>query len=215
MRSSSGEDAAICRDPGATWIDTPREIELSEMAGGDPVDFAGGAGGKAPRGIHRSEMAGGDPVDFPGGAGGKAPRGINRLEPGAGLLIAPRWTDPRGMPAVSPSPGTARGSVRALGSRDGSVTLPGVAVVTERRSEPQLAEPAVPAVPAWPAAPAAPPRPSAEMMLAPSLPTVPLIRAVGGSRPVLPAPPSSAALLICAALIAGVASFLLATLLSP
>jgi serine/threonine protein kinase len=164
MRSSAGEDAAICRDPGATWIDTPREI--------------------------------------------------NRLEPGAGKAIAPRWTDPRGMPAVSPSPATARGSVRALGSRDGSVTLSGVAVATERRSEPPLTEPAVPAAPTRPTAPAAPPRPSAEMMLAPSLPTVPLIRPAGGSRPVLPAPPSSAALLICAALIAGVASFLLATLLS-
>jgi hypothetical protein len=53
------------------------------------------------------------------------------------------------------------------------------------------------------------------MMLAPSLPAAPLIRIVGGSRPALPAPPSVAVLLICAALIAGAASFLVATLLVP
>jgi len=128
------------------------------------------------------------------------------------MAIAPRWTDPRGMPAASPMlrTATARGSVRALGSRDGTPTLPGVAVATERRSQPRIAEIDAPV---WPAAPAAPPRPSAELMLAPSIPAVPLIRLASGSRPVRPAPPPMAAVLICAALIAGVASFLIATLL--
>jgi hypothetical protein len=111
---------------------------------------------------------------------------------------------------------TPRGSVRALGSFDGGATLPGVAVATERRSEPRIAEPAVPVEPAAPArlaAPAAPPGPSAEVMLAPSIPAVPLIRPASGSHPALPAPSSGAAVLICAALIAAAASFLLATLL--
>jgi hypothetical protein len=117
------------------------------------------------------------------------------------------------MPAASPvvRTATARGSVRALGSRDGSPTLPGVAVPTERTSQRRIVE----AAPVRLAAPAAPPRRSAELMLAPSLPAAPLIRIVGGSRPALPAPPSVAVLLICAALIAGAASFLVATLLVP
>ena len=56
-----------------------REIERSEMGGGDPAGLAGGAGGNALRGIdERSEALG-------GGAGGNAPRGINapRFEPPA------------------------------------------------------------------------------------------------------------------------------------
>jgi serine/threonine-protein kinase len=159
---SSGEDAAICRDPGATWSD----------ALGDAPDRAPPA-------------------------------------------IAPRWTDPRGIPAASPVPRAARGSVRALGSHDASPTLPGLAVATERGSQPWIAEVKRSDVPVWPAAPAAPPRPPAEMMLAPSLPAVPLIRMVTGSRPAPPASPPVAAVLLCAALIAGVASFLIATLLLP
>src|SRR5262249_41112984 len=76
---------------------------------------------------------------------------------------------------------------------------------------------------------AAPPRPSADVMLAPSIPPTPLVRPSNRARAALPAPSSStaqistaapddgagsAAVLICAALVAAVASFLLATLLS-
>jgi serine/threonine-protein kinase len=183
LRSYAGEDAAICRDLGATLVDDDRLAAIAERS---------------------EEMGGGGPA------------------------IAPRWTDPRGIAAVSPQrsssifapvrtpPRTPRGSALALGSFDSGATLPGVAVATERRSEPRLAEPAVPVAPAAPArhaAPAAPRGPSAEMMLAPSIPAVPLIRLARGSRAVLPAPRSGAVVLICAALVAAVASFLLATLL--
>jgi hypothetical protein len=51
------------------------------------------------------------------------------------------------------------------------------------------------------------------MRLAPSIPAVPLIRLASGSQPVRPAPPAGAALWIGAAVVAAVASFLLATLL--
>ena len=195
-RSPAGEDAAICRDLGATLVDDDRVAPLHERS---------------------EEMGGGDPAGCAGGAGGKAPRGIDGCP-----AIAPRWTDPQGMPAMPPPRSSAatasrsapvpapsrtpRGSVRALGSLRGE-TLPGVAVATERRSEPRVAEPAAPV------RPATLPRPSAEVMLAPSIPATPLIRLATGSRPALPAPSSRAAVLICAALVAAVASFLLATLL--
>jgi serine/threonine-protein kinase len=184
LRSSAGEDAAICRDLGATWADDDRLAPIDERRERSPV-------------------------------------------------IAPRWTDPRGIPAMSPSrssaaamspsapvpapPRTPRGSALALGSFDGGATLPGVAVATERRSQSRVAEPTVPAepvkpAPAWLAAAVAP-RPSAEVMLAPSIPTTPLIRRASRARRARPAPVSGAAVLICAALVAAVASFLLATLL--
>ena len=197
LRSSAGEDAAICRDLGATLVDDDRLAPIDERS---------------------EEMGSGAPAGFAGGARGKAPRGID-----CSPAIAPRWTDPRGIPAMSPSapvpapPRTPRGSALALGSFDSGATLPGVAVATERRSQSRVAEPAVPAepvkpAPAWLAAAAAP-RPSAEVMLAPSIPATPLARPESGTRPALPAPSSGAAVLICAALIAAVASFLLATLL--
>jgi hypothetical protein len=71
----------------------PERIERSEMGGGDPAGFAGGAGGEAPRGIERIEMGGGDPAGFAGGAGGEAPpgeapRGIDGAEGAAGVLEA-------------------------------------------------------------------------------------------------------------------------------
>jgi hypothetical protein len=50
-------------------------------------------------------------------------------------------------------------------------------------------------------------------MLAPSIPATPLIRHASGARAALPVSPSGAAVLICVALFAAVASFLLTTLL--
>ena len=205
LHANAGEDAAICRDPR-------REAgrEIGREAGRDPgatlID-------DEPR--WREPAAADDraaptwpPPPLERLAGAPIAHGTGPVE--RSPAIAPRWTDPRGIAAVpaslyptpprpsAPALRPPRGSVRALGSFDGSTTLPGVAVATERTSQPRIA---------------APRRPSAEAMLAPSLPTSPLIRLASSSQAARRARPSGAIVLICAALVAGVATFLLATLL--
>ncbi|HEX3759060.1 MAG TPA: serine/threonine-protein kinase [Kofleriaceae bacterium] len=138
--------------------------------------------------------------------------------PGALRAAAARATWSDGWLSCAPVPElprAARGSARSLDEQvtafDAGSTLLGMAVVTQRRSRPRI----TPRIPP-PATPAARLRPSAEAMLAPSIPRIPAVpvpRRASSSRPALPAPGSGAAVLICAALVAGVASFLLAMLL--
>ena len=101
LRSMSGEDAAICRELGAALIDDDR---------------AGPIAGE--RAIPRGALPPAPPAEPAG-----SPPPISALR----SSIAPRWTDPRGMPAVPvpvpvPVPvaayRTARGSATTVGGSD-------------------------------------------------------------------------------------------------
>ncbi|HMG20751.1 MAG TPA: hypothetical protein VK607_05520, partial [Kofleriaceae bacterium] len=151
LRSHAGEDAAICRDLGATLIDHDRTWTEPAMSEANR------------RGV-------GTPTALPAGRGSS---------PGGSIAC--------GTGRVERSPAAAL-----------STTLPGVAVATSRGSRPRIA---------------AHPRPSASAMLAPAIPPAPIVRPSASSLPTVPSRPPSAALLIAAALAAGITTFLLATLL--